>query len=58
MNLSKPSSLRMNQLQKITFPKPNKIISIPIEQTPRHIFKSKPHVNIVKRVSSSNSIYK
>ena len=68
MNLSKPSSLiKMNQLKlktinlkikykKITVPKPNKIIPIPIEQTPRHIFKSKPHDNIVKRVSSSNSI--
>ena len=68
MNFSnQPSLLKKNQLKlktinlkikykKITVPIPKKIIPIPIEQTQRHIFKSKPQNRIVKRVSSSNSI--
>ena len=66
MNFSKqPSLLKKNRLKlknlkiknkKITVPIPKKIIPIPIEQTKRYIFKSKPQNRIIKRVSSSNSI--
>jgi serine/threonine protein kinase len=68
MNFSnQPSLLKKNQLKlktinlkikykKITVPIPKTLIPIPIEQTQRHIFKSKPQNRIVKRVSSSNSI--
>ena len=66
MNFSKqPSLLKKNLLKlknlkiknkKITVPIPKKIIPIPIEQTKRYIFKSKPQNRIIKRVSSSNSI--